>query len=327
MAFSYLKPSTMDYFAPAQRFWRVISIISLIYFCFIILMLNHRPANGRAILGFLDPRLNQEVTKGHHTYDDNCEFTPANVWDNFDHYYLVHLGNWFLSSFVIRDFYILHFKHVLDEVIELSWQHILPHFRECWWDHILMDICLSNIPAVTVGLWCVSKCGLRLYDYFGKEGKKSLWEYDFWYCHKRFGILFYMVILLVLHFLNGFFINNNLLIPPVHPFPVIRLLIWFGLGSIGYREAFEDARTWNTHERKYNPVAGRYRWLVTAVLTSEVILCWKYRMGTGHIDMDAAANTPIYIWLPWTACIVLGIAYWVYLRFKPGHTTKYLAKA
>ena len=96
-------------------------MISLIYFCFVIVMLNHRPKYGRGLLGYLDTQLNQAVTKGQHTYDDNCEFTPENVWSNFDHYYLVHLGNWFLSAFVIRDFYILHFKHVLDEVIELSW--------------------------------------------------------------------------------------------------------------------------------------------------------------------------------------------------------------
>lgn len=313
----------MDFFAPSQRFWRVISMITLIYFCFIICMLNHRPKYGRWILGYLDPRLNQSVTKGHHTYDDNCELELQNVWSNFDHYYLVHLGNWFLSSFVIRDFYILHFKQVLDEIIELSWQHILPHFRECWWDHILMDITLSNIPAITLGLWVIKKTGLVMYDYYGTKDKKSIWEYDCWHCHKRFGIFIYMMMLLVIHFLNGFFINNNLLIPPYHPFPVIRLLIWFGVGSIGFREAYEDAKTWNTPARRYTSVEGRYRWLCAAILTTEVVLCWKYRMDTGHINFEAAANTPWYILLPWTGTFGVAIAYWLYLRFKVGHTTKY----
>lgn len=90
--------------------------------------------------------------------------------------------------------------------------------------------------------------------------------------------------LLVIHFLNGFFINNNLLIPPVHPFPVVRLLVWFGLGSIAFREAFEDARTWNTPQRKFTPVQGRARWLSTAVLITESLMCWKYRYNTGHIN-------------------------------------------
>jgi phosphatidylserine synthase 2 len=128
-------------------------MLAMLYFCLVLILLNHRPKYGRWILGYLDSRLNQDVTKGHHTYDDNCEITWENVADNFDHYYAVHLGNWFLSSFVIRDFYILHFWQVLDEFVELSWQHILPHFRECWWDHIFCDILLSNIPAITFGLW------------------------------------------------------------------------------------------------------------------------------------------------------------------------------
>jgi len=189
----------------------------------------------------------------------------------------------------------------------------------------LMDIILSNIPAVTFGLFCVHRAGLIHYDYFGKQGKSSILDYDVFRCHKRFGVCIYMIFLLKIHFLNGFFINNNLLIPPYHPFPVIRLLIWFGLGSIGFREAYEDARTWNTPARRYTPVEGRYRWLVVACLTSEVLLCWKYRMDTGHINFEAAANTPIYIWLPWVGTLGLAVVYWLYLRFKPDHTTKYPA--
>lgn len=185
----------------------------------------------------------------------------------------------------------------------------------------MMDIMLSNIPAITIGLWLLKKVGLVHYDFFGKAGKQSIWEFECFSCHKRFGIFIYMVVLLVVHFLNGFFINNNLFIPPYHPFPVIRLLVWFGLGSIGYREAFEDARTWNTPERRFTPVEGRYRWLVGACLSTEVILCWKYRMDTGHINFEA--ETPIYIWGPWVGIGTLAVLYWIYLRFKPGHTTKY----
>jgi len=68
-----------------------------------------RPDFGRATLGFLDSNLNKPVTKEMHTYDDNCELEWENFWDNFDHYYLVHLCDWFLASLVIRDAYVLHF--------------------------------------------------------------------------------------------------------------------------------------------------------------------------------------------------------------------------
>jgi len=71
-------------------------------------LLHHRPETGRWIFGFLDPDLNKKVTKEMHTYDDNCEFELKNLWDNVDHYFLVHLVDWFLASLVIRDAYILH---------------------------------------------------------------------------------------------------------------------------------------------------------------------------------------------------------------------------
>ena len=85
------------------------------------------------------------------------------------------------------------------------------------------------------------------------------------------------------HFLTGFFINNNLLIPPVHPFPVVRLLLWFALGALAFREAYDDTRTWNTVGRYTKEISGRYRWLGIAILSTEAIMCYKYRKNTGHI--------------------------------------------
>jgi hypothetical protein len=127
-------------------------------------------------------------------------------------------------------------------------------------------------------------------------------------------------LLLCLHFANGFFLNNAFLIPPKHFFPVARLLMWFGFGAIAMREGYKDAETWNTPERKDKPVAGRYRWLAVAVLTTEVVICWKYREGTGNILWNP---TPAYKWVPWTLGISALVGYWLYLRFKPGHTVKY----
>lgn len=115
-------------------------------------MINQRAEVARDIMGFFDSSLNKPVTKEMHTYDDNCEFHWINIWDNLDHYYLVHWVDWILGSLVVRDYYILHLYQIFDEIIELSFQHILPHFRECWWDHIILDICLSNIPAIFVGM-------------------------------------------------------------------------------------------------------------------------------------------------------------------------------
>ena len=54
-----------------------------------------------------------------------------------------------------------------------------------------MDICLSNIPAITAGLWAVRQLGIREYDFLGRKGKSSIWEWEMFHCHKRFGLILY----------------------------------------------------------------------------------------------------------------------------------------
>ena len=110
MAFNYLRPTPLDFFDPMQRFWRIISVLATVYFVWVIVMLNHSPTYGRGLMAYFDPRLKRRLTKADMTYDDNCELNWENFLDNIDHYYAVHLGNWFLSSFVIRNFWLLHFK-------------------------------------------------------------------------------------------------------------------------------------------------------------------------------------------------------------------------
>ena len=147
----------MDMFNPCQRFWRIITNLALIYFCWVIVMINHRPAYGRFLMGYLDERLIDKRNMGSYVYDDACDLNWPNFRSKLDHYYYVHLGDWFLSSFVLRDFYMLHIWSIMDEIIELSWQHILPHFGECWWDHCIIDICLSNTPAIALGMFVINK--------------------------------------------------------------------------------------------------------------------------------------------------------------------------
>jgi len=110
MAFSYLKPYPEYGLSTAmQRMNRLLVTLTIVYMCWLIFMLNLRPEQGRNFLGYLDHGLNKPVTEEMHTYDDNCELEWKNIMDNFDHYYIVHLCNWFLASLVIRDVYILHF--------------------------------------------------------------------------------------------------------------------------------------------------------------------------------------------------------------------------
>jgi phosphatidylserine synthase 2 len=65
----------------------------------------------------------------------------------------------------------------------------MPHFRECWWDHVFCDILLSNIPAIMFGMWLLRKLGIREYDWLGRKGKESIWDWQVLHCHKKFGAL------------------------------------------------------------------------------------------------------------------------------------------
>lgn len=255
-----------------------------------------------------------------HTYDDDCELTWDAFWKDIDHYYLVHWLDWFVASFLFRDAYILHFWSIFYEIIELSAQHRLPHFAECWWDHVITDFILSNTPAICLGLWCVDKLGIRRYDWLGRDGKASVADWEVFKCHRRWGNNCLQLVLFSMHFLDSFFLMNAFLIPPTHPAVACRMLLWAGLGGLGFREAYIDLETWNTPGRQYHAVEGRYRWLAGGVIATEMLVSYKYREGTGHIT---DTPTPLYISIPWiVGCLGLIVGF-LYLRFKEGRTVKY----
>lgn len=170
----YVGPFTKGF----ETFWRGVSRYTVLYLAALIFILFQTASDARGLFKYLYPELGVQVTRGMHTYDENCDFEFQNIWDNLDHYYAMHLVGWFVLTLMIRDPYILHFWSVLDEILELSWQHILPHFRECWWDHILVDLMGSNTPAIMFGMYFIKKTGMREFDWLGRKGKKSIKEWD-----------------------------------------------------------------------------------------------------------------------------------------------------
>jgi phosphatidylserine synthase 2 len=215
---------------------------------------------------------------------------------------------------------VVHFWSLFYELIELSAKHRLPHFAECWWDSLLTDVLFSNTPAIMLGLFLLDYFGVRRYDWLGRYGKASVWDWDVLNCHRRFGNNCLMLVLFSLHFLCSFFLMNALLVPPTHLAVACRMLLWAGIGSLGFREAYIDLETWNTIDRKHHAVEGRYRWLATAIIATEGLISYKYREGTGHIT---DTPTPWYIWMPWTFSTLALVCGFLYLRFKPDHTVKY----
>lgn len=124
LSYSYLKPYLAKIFKPYERFWEMVTMAARCYVCYLIMMINVRPDVGRGFWQKFDPA---KIGKGLsftdelHIYTDNCELSWETIKEQVDHYFIIHWVNWFLASFVLRDAYIIHFWHLFDEIIELSW--------------------------------------------------------------------------------------------------------------------------------------------------------------------------------------------------------------
>ena len=111
---------------------------------FLVFIAFQNEVDARKLLSYLYPYLGKPVSKSMHTYDDNCELEWQNIWDNFDHYYLCHLGFWFIASFMIRNRIVLHSFALLDEVIGISRNFFFQHLFLCTYDYDFIDQQISQ---------------------------------------------------------------------------------------------------------------------------------------------------------------------------------------
>lgn len=125
----------------------------------------------------------------------------------------------------------------------------------------------------------------------------------------------------IINFCCGFFLINNLWIPPKNVFNIYRLSVWFILFTLSIKELYNDVATWCTDYRIKNPVSGKCRWLTFFIAFVETFCCIKFTKGAGNIVSDF--ETPIYIWLPWVIATVSSICYYLYLRRSPHRTRIY----
>eukprot|EP01017_Pseudomicrothorax_dubius_P012883 TRINITY_DN1548_c0_g1_i6.p1 TRINITY_DN1548_c0_g1~~TRINITY_DN1548_c0_g1_i6.p1 ORF type:complete len:376 (-),score=88.40 TRINITY_DN1548_c0_g1_i6:90-1217(-) len=313
-AYGMVRSGNGQIFGRFSWFWRGTSKFCFLYLLFLTWVVFHTSKDARHLMSYIDPNLGKPVTKGMHTYDDNCELLWENVADNIDHYFWIHAINWFAAALIVRDVVFLNFWSVLDEFIELSWQHMLPHFRECWWDHVFLDVLVTNTPAIFIGVFLINKLfGLRKYDWFGRENAKSILHWDLWHNHKRLQNVLFAFFIICVNFLTGFLLINSLWIPPKNYFNIYRLVVWFILANLAFVEGYHDLDTYGTPANK--EISSEYRWLTSAILALEVFISWKFRHDTGNLT---EVPWPSYVTIPWAIVVGLLFLRWAYLRvFKP----------
>jgi len=299
-------------FKPFSGIWKVFANTCYVYLYLLVFvyMMNHQDA--RLMWKFVEDRLGQPVSKEFHTYDDDCEVTWANIFDNMDHYFLAHFTNWFLAAVILRDAYILHFWSLLDEILELSAQHRLPHFRECWWDHIFLDFGLTNTSGIILGLKFVKLIGLKEYDWLGRKGKASFFDWTVWNDYYRFGGIIQMYFLISANFLTGFFMINALWIPPLSIPNVTRMYIWFLLGNVAFKEGYiflEDRENPEKRHIKHDPAN---RWVVFGIVILEIAISLKFERDAGNL-LDNPM--PIVVKTLWGLTFAFIVFYYSYLRW------------
>jgi len=106
---------------------------------------------------------------------------------------------------------------------------------------------------------------------------------------------------------------NSLWIPPKNNINLYRLLVWFLLSNLAFRETYNDIETWGTLKRLETCVTGKARWLILFFCFGECFVSIKFLKDAGNLIDNFV--TPIYIWVPWLAVGVTSILFYLYLRF------------
>jgi hypothetical protein len=112
---------------------------------------------------------------------------------------------------------------------------------------------------------------------------------------------------------------NALWIPPTHKLVVMRLAVWFFMAFLGFREEWNDVKTWDAPARVDNPIYAQQRWQAWALSVLEILISWKFRHDAGN-TLDNP--TPLYIIVPWIVFLSSVLLLYLYLRFlHPSVTT------
>ena len=102
---------------------------------------------------------------------------------------------------------------------------------------------------------------------------------------------------------------NSLWVPPKCIFNIIRLLVWFLLANLAFREIHEDI-----NQKEKNQVGGKLRWIAFFVCFTEVLVSLKFIKDAGNII--EGFETPIYVWGSWLSVTVILLTYYFKLRFS-----------
>eukprot|EP01084_Bolivina_argentea_P304729 526368_1 len=218
----------------------IIFVLDILYLVFLISLLH------QGLFEYV-----REMLSGHTTqpileiYAENCDFTWNNIKSGFDVWLIIHLINYILFTFSIRNRLFLWINSIIFEILEYTYTTVpifnMQNTAECWYDTIIFDIFIFNALGIEIGL-LILKYILKMFPIFPE------WHIAFTMLCKdcQCSIKWYMIIfnllflLSVIQILAFAFYEYTFWIGSTHYLSIIR----FGLLIVSCMPTFAQSYNW-----------------------------------------------------------------------------------
>ncbi|XP_052801197.1 phosphatidylserine synthase 2-like [Mya arenaria] len=309
---------------PHPAFWRLILCLSILYELAMVYLLFQSPADARALMKHIDPRLGVPLPEK--DYGGNCLIYDAdkpedpwhNFWDKMDGFVATHFFGWWLKTLIIRDVWFCMVISLMFEILEYTLEGAFPNFSECWWDHWIMDALVCNGLGIYLGMKTMNYLSMKPYHWRGMWNQPTYrgmakrvalqftpysWTDFEWRPTSsliRWCATLAIFFIFLLAELNTFFLKFVLWIPPDNYLNLTRLVFLLFMGSCALREGFQylDDPTC----KKF----GRQAWMIIAIIVTEFLVAVRLDHKT------LLKPIPTHIALFWTAGIACLIGYTIW---------------
>jgi len=311
MILSLLTLPNGPFIRPHPAIWRCVLGISILYLLLIQFLLHQDYHTVRAIIVWLDPKMENYTIDSEKEYGVNCwDISAEKLYNSLDWFAFGHYWGWGMKALVIRHYGICWSISIMWELTEVFFGHLLPNFYECWWDNLVLDVLICNGLGVFTGMQVCKFLAMRehrwesIKNISGAKGKfkrallqftPESWSQGRWLDPQSSNMRLVAITLLILIWqvveLNTFFIKHIFPMPAEHPICVTRILMIGLIAAPSTRQYY----TYITDSRCTR--LGTQCWVFFMITFSELILSIKF-------GLDLFSHTQLSMMGLWLVCIV-----------------------
>ena len=247
-------------------------------------------------------------------YGEDCSFTWSNLVGTMDEFVLAHALGWFAKALMFRDIWLALAASFLFEMLEYTFEAYLPNFIECWWDHLLLDFLGCNALGLVAGHLTMQYLNTKEYNWPGIRHIGSLgqavrrgvaqftpyswtnFKWEIFTDFKRFMVILFLLVVTMQCEMNAFFLKALLWIPPPSKLNVLRLILYWLIGCVGFRDAYH----FMTDPRVVR--LGTGGWIGLSMVSLEALVVFKF----GRAEF-ADKHLPQSVVVSWVLALGLGL--------------------